>query len=165
VPIEYPQRAKRQRQDWLALPVAGISPEDADAYAKWLAKTGRVPRARLCSELEWERAARGADARRFPHGDRLADDDADIDVTYGRLAGGFGPDEVGSHPASTSPFGLLDAAGNVEELCRPVAGHDYATRGGSFYQSERAASVMNANHVPSDYRHLQIGVRVCADAP
>ena len=164
-PIEYAQRATRRRQDWRQFPVAGISPEDAEAYAEWLRRGDRVPHARLCTELEWERASRGADARRFPHGDRLAADDANIDATYGRADGGFGPDEVGSHLASTSPFGLVDTAGNVFEICRAISGTGYTMRGGCYYMSTRSSSVMNGQPLPTTYRHLHVGLRMCADAP
>ena len=82
-------------QDWLRMPVSAISFEDAQAYVAWLSHTGRVPGARLCDEREWERAARGADARAFPGGAALEQDDANFDRTYGRIAAGFGPDEVG----------------------------------------------------------------------
>ena len=75
-----------------------------------------MPGARLCSELEWERAARGGDDRMFPHGDELRAEDANIDLTYGRVDSAYGPDAVGSHPASRSPFGVDDLAGNVLEL-------------------------------------------------
>jgi formylglycine-generating enzyme required for sulfatase activity len=70
--------------DWHMLPVAGISYADAKAYAAWLASSGRVKGARLCSEAEWERAARGADAREYPMGDLLTPDLAIYDLTYGK---------------------------------------------------------------------------------
>ncbi|MGZ3438660.1 MAG: nSTAND1 domain-containing NTPase, partial [Polyangia bacterium] len=65
-PIRYPARTRRAEQNWLRFPVAGVSTDDARAYASWLSRSGRVPRARLCNELEWERGARGADARMYP---------------------------------------------------------------------------------------------------
>ncbi|HXI57350.1 MAG TPA: bifunctional serine/threonine-protein kinase/formylglycine-generating enzyme family protein, partial [Polyangia bacterium] len=77
-PIEYAGRDRRKRQDWSRFPVTGVSPGDAASYASWLSNSGRVPGARLCSELEWERAARGADDRLFPHGDEIHPDDANI---------------------------------------------------------------------------------------
>ena len=40
---------------------------------------------------------------------------SDCDETYDRVAGAFGPDEVGSHTASASPFGVQDMMGNVAE--------------------------------------------------
>ena len=80
----------------LRFPVAAISFEDAIAYTTWLDRTQRHPRRAGCAtEHEWERAARGADARTFPSGATLAPDDANIDVTYGREPLAFGPDEVG----------------------------------------------------------------------
>jgi eukaryotic-like serine/threonine-protein kinase len=164
-PIEYGERTQRRSQDWLQFPVSGISADDAIAYAAWLDRTGRVPHARLCTEVEWERAARGADGRSYPHGERLAGDDANIDETYGRRDGGFGPDAVGSHPASTSPHGLADTAGNLWEITRSLSG-GFVTRGGCFYQSARTAHLANRqDRLPADYRHPNIGVRICADAP
>src|SRR5262249_52587295 len=77
-PLRYEARAQRTAQNWLRFPVSGISPEHAVEFTKWLNRSGRVPGARLCSEREWERAARGADAREFPHGNRLLHDDANF---------------------------------------------------------------------------------------
>ena len=69
--LSYIGRHERARQDWSRLPVVGIAPADAMRYLEWLRATRRVPGARLCTEVEWERAARGADDRLFPHGDEL----------------------------------------------------------------------------------------------
>ncbi len=164
--LRYARREQRAEQDWLRMPVTGIAFPDAEAYAAWLHRTGRVPGARLCSELEWERAARGADGREFPHGDTLALDDANIDLTYGKQPAGFGPDEVGSHPASRSPFGVDDLAGNVWEWTRsalepgkPVA------RGGSYYYSSNSARSSNRELPEPGLRDLTVGMRVCADLP
>src|SRR5439155_14762439 len=109
---------------------------EARAYAAWLSRSGRLVGARLCSEHEWERAARGADDRIFPHGDRLLPDDANYDETYGRHPLGFGPDEVGSHPESESPYGVLDLVGNVLEWTRSVRRPgEPILRGGSWYHA------------------------------
>ncbi|HLL20688.1 MAG TPA: formylglycine-generating enzyme family protein, partial [Kofleriaceae bacterium] len=162
-PIVYRERAFRSRQDWLRMPVSGISPEDALAYTAWLDGSGRVPRARPCSELEWERAARGADGRSFPHGERLTGQDANVDETYGRKDGGFGMDEVGSYPHAESPFGLLDMSGNVWEIVRAAHGQ-YVMRGGGFFtDASKSAHLANRNVITPTYRHLHLGLRVCAD--
>src|SRR5262249_4652406 len=137
------------------------------AYVAWLDRSGRVPGARLCDEHEWERAARGADDRLYPHGDVLDPDDANHDATYGRRPLGYGPDEVGAHPASESRVGVHDMAGNVWEWVRSVRDPGEAViRGGSWYQDP--LSCRSANRQMGDSTTLQnivIGLRVCADPP
>src|SRR4029079_10216752 len=121
-------------QDWLDFPVTGVAPDDVERYLRWLRESGRVPQARLCDEVEGERAARGADDRLYPHGDDLAPDDANFDVTYGRVDSAVGPDAVGAHPASRSPFGLDDLAGNALELVRSsLAPQGFVIRGGGYF--------------------------------
>jgi len=164
-PIVYRERALRASQDWRRFPVSGISALDALAYTAWLDRTGRLPRARLCTEREWERAARGVDGRTYPHGEMLAADDANVDITYGKRDGGFGPDMVGSHPASHSVHGLADTAGNLWELTQPASGDSYPIRGGCYYLHPSDAHLANRQEIPSSFRHLHIGFRVCADAP
>jgi len=154
---------RRAEVAWSHLPVSGVSFEDAQAFAGWLDRTGRVPGARLCEEREWERAARGADGRGFPGGDRLEPDDANHDVTYERDALGFGPDEIGSHPASDSPFGVRDLAGNVWEWTtsaeRPGAP---MLRGGSYYQRSLDSRAENREPGEPRLRRVFLGVRICA---
>jgi serine/threonine protein kinase/formylglycine-generating enzyme required for sulfatase activity len=161
--LRYEHRTRRAEQDWTRFPVAAVSYDDAVAYAAWLARTGRVPGARLCDEYEWERAARGADARTFPGGDALAPDDANIDITYGRDPLAFGPDEIGSHPASRSPVGADDMAGNVWEWTRSVeAPGTPVARGGGWYNAELSSRSANRESGEPSERHLHIGVRLCA---
>ncbi|HET7502507.1 MAG TPA: SUMF1/EgtB/PvdO family nonheme iron enzyme [Kofleriaceae bacterium] len=162
-PVRYEHRTKRAVQDWSRFPVSAVSYDDATAYVRWLDRTGRVPGARLCDEYEWERAARGADGRTFPSGNTLGPDDANIDVTYGRDPLAFGPDEVGSHPASRSPIGAEDMAGNVWEWTRSVESPDApVARGGGWYYAEVNSRSVNREHGEPTERNMHMGVRVCA---
>ena len=164
-PIIYSGRNRRARQDWLRFPIGGISADDADRYLAWLRQTGRLPGARLCSELEWERAARGGDDRLFPHGDELVEDDTNFDQTYERTDGAYGPDEVGAHPISRSPFEVDDLAGNNMEMVASdeVAG-GLVIRGGSYYMNTATARSSNRTAIPRSFRDVTSGLRVCTDA-
>jgi formylglycine-generating enzyme required for sulfatase activity len=163
-PIIYADRSRRTRQDWLRFPIGGITLDDTARYLAWLREGGRLPGARLCSEVEWERAARGADDRLFPHGDELAADDANIDITYERMDGAYGPDEIGAHPESRSPFEVDDLAGNIVEIVRSEVPGAFAIRGGGYYFAAASARSSNREQIPSSVRDVNIGVRVCADA-
>ncbi|MBN1207825.1 MAG: SUMF1/EgtB/PvdO family nonheme iron enzyme [Myxococcaceae bacterium] len=165
--LRYASRDRNQAQDWLQMPVAGITFESAQAYAQWLARPGGpVPGARLCTELEWERAARGADGREYPHGDKLRPHEANFDYTYGKQAGGFGPDKVGSHPDSRSPFGVEDMAGNVWEWTHSwLEPNKQVARGGSYYFAATTARSSNRELPEPGMRDLTLGLRVCADLP
>ena len=162
-PVHYLNRTRRAVQDWTRFPVAAVSYDDAVAFTAWLDRTGRVHGARLCDEYEWERAARGADARMFPSDGPLAPDDANIDATYGRDPLAFGPDEVGAHPASRSPIGADDMAGNVWEWTRSIEAPDApVARGGGWYHAELNARSVNRERAERTLRTLNTGVRVCA---
>lgn len=161
--IVYSGRTRQAEQDWLRFPVSAISFDDAQAYAAWLDASGRLPGARLCSELEWERAARGADSREYPHGDRLDPADASYDETHGKVPSAFGPDEAGSHPRSASPFGVHDLAGNVWEWTRSaLAPGKGVARGGSFYHDKLGARSTNRLTPEPSLRDLTLGLRICA---
>ncbi len=162
--FRYPGRTRRETADWRRFPLSGVSAEDLVGYFYWLDRSGRLPGARLCSQHEWEYAARGADGRRYPHGDHLLADEANIDATYDRQPTGYGPDMVGSYPASVSPFGLYDMAGNAFELTRSVVPElgRVVLRGGGWYYDSFGAHVANVSAGDPTQRDAAIGVRVCA---
>jgi formylglycine-generating enzyme required for sulfatase activity len=163
-PVRYEGRTTNDVHAWERLPVLGISFEDAVAYAAWLDRTGRVPGARLCSEREWERAARGADDRAYPTGELLPPGSANIDETYGKRSELFGPDEVGRHPDGRSPFGLDDMAGNVWEWVTTDLTRDHtAARGGSFSYARTTAHIANRETPGPLYRDISLGMRLCAN--
>ena len=144
----------------------GISADEAREYAAWLAR-GRIPGARLCTEVEWERAARGTDGRAYPHGEELSPEQANIDATYGKKVGAYGPDEVCHHEQSSSPFGVCDMAGNVWEHTVPVLKKSRSTasvlRGGSYYQPDIDAHAANRWDIQGSRAPATVGVRICAD--
>lgn len=162
-PILYAGRASHARQDWRRFPVTGISAKDAEAYAAWLDRTGRVPGARLCSELEWVRAARGGDGRAYPTGDRLDYAQANLDATYTRAL--MGPDEVGSHPESRSPYGLDDTVGNAFEWTTSERRGEYVARGGSYYHDRKTANLANRYVLTAEAKDASLGLRLCASLP
>jgi formylglycine-generating enzyme required for sulfatase activity len=83
------------------LPVSCVSHDDAGKYCAW---RGR----RLPTEAEWERAASGADGRRYPWGNQHPDERRA--VFRGRVTAA-----VGARPDGAGPYGHLDLAGNVWE--------------------------------------------------
>jgi len=94
-------------------PVNCVNWTQAKAYCQWVGK-------RLCSESEWEKAARSEDGRKYPWGN--SDPDCDKAV-YSECNCGAESCWVGSRPGITGPFGTVDMAGNVAEWVEDVK-HD-----------------------------------------
>lgn len=168
-PICYPGRRSRTEQSWLRFPVMGISARDAEAYTQWLRTTGRVRGARLCTEKEWERAARGADRRLYAHGNNVEGDEANFQDTY--LGSDdrdthMGPDEVGAHPLSDSPFGAHDMVGNVFEwVSSSLPDHSHVLKGGGYIFDKASLLSVNRNTADPNLSDPNGGLRVCATYP
>jgi len=120
------------------LPVTSITQAEAEAYAKW--RTARLP-----TEAEWEKAARGTDGRQFPWGDTF-----DAKRCQHMRPEEAGPIPVGSFANSPSPYGCLDMIGNVREwTSSPMVPYQHTdwqnreqstgatvARGGAWFQEE-----------------------------
>ncbi len=91
-------------------PVHSLSWGAISLYVEWLSEKTRLSY-RVPTEQEWERAARGTDARAFPWGERF-----DSSRCNTREGGVGATTPVGVYPSGASPVGALDMAGNVEEL-------------------------------------------------
>ena len=137
-------------------PVVLVSYADAVVFAAWLSReTGQ--RWRLPTEAEWEKAARGTEGRRFPWGDAF--DPARLN-SHDR--GPFETMPVGQFPDGASPFGVLDAAGQVFEWTATDAGPGrHIVKGGSWDDKGCGVCRPAARHSRADgIKHILIGFRL-----
>jgi serine/threonine-protein kinase len=95
-------------------PVTLIDWYGARAFAQWLRKRTKHPWS-LPSEFEWEKAARGVDARLYPWGDFL-DPTWCCMLDSSQVA--HTTMSVQSFPVDESPYGVRGMAGNVRSWCR-----------------------------------------------
>jgi len=144
-------------------PVVGVSLDDALAFCKWAG--GRLP-----SEIEWERAARGTDGRKYAWGEQYPAATlchyamSMMDKTAPRTL------SVNSLPEGCSSCGCYHMTGNVDEWCmNKDASHDvsqeprYPTRGGHWLSASYALNVYYHNLWRRDTRSHTIGFRIAAD--
>ncbi|MEM9462514.1 MAG: SUMF1/EgtB/PvdO family nonheme iron enzyme [Myxococcota bacterium] len=134
-------------------PTNCVSWSQANTYCRWVDDSTKE----LPTEAQWEKAARGTDARMYPWGDLTAPS-CDYAVMDDPMAGGPGCGTggtmvVGNMPAGVSVYGALDMTGNVAEWVGdwyarqysrvddrnptgPSSGDERVTRGGSWNLSK-----------------------------
>lgn len=142
-------------------PAVLVSHADAVAYADWLSRrTGT--RFRLPTELEWEKAARGTRGQVFPWGDEF-----DATRVNSHDAGPFDTTPVGAYPRGASPYGMLDAAGQVYEWTATLAAPGRAiVKGGSWDDKGCGVCRPAARHSrPVALKHILVGIRLVRESP
>jgi formylglycine-generating enzyme required for sulfatase activity len=146
-------------------PVIGVNWYEAVAYAHW-------SEMRLCSEREWEYAARGPNSYMYPWGNEFVPDN----LVY-RENSGNNTAPVASRPGGASWVGALNMSGNVWEWTLSE-GRDYpyitedgreniisnsrrVMRGGSWHNNEISARAMYRLLSDPFTREVTRGFRLC----
>jgi Uncharacterized conserved protein len=159
------------REDTESHPVVGVSKIDAEAYIDWLKqKTGM--KFKLPTEAEWERAARGNDARIYPWGNTF---DPWRCNTAESVKKGTTP--VGFYsPGGDSTCEAADMVGNVWEWTQSLfvpypyipnsskedikARGRYVVRGGAWYYTRKLARCTAREGILADHLSPSIGFRL-----
>jgi len=111
---KYKYDFKKMKPQWGWIdthPMVLVNWDDSRAFCKWAG--GDLP-----TEAQWEKAARGTEARQFPWGARF--DPKKLRTNTQSTA------PVGSYPEGASPYGCLDMAGNVYQWCLDYYAASYA---------------------------------------
>ncbi len=146
--------------DW---PVVAISFADAEAYCRWLNEI-RGPGHRLPTEVEWEKAARGADGRLFPWGDTWEPTFCHMGISRPG-APERGPS--GAFATDVSPYGIEDLAGGVSEWTstRLDGGEQRVIKGGHWASGPTECRAASRFTQPVDRTLPTLGFRVARSAP
>jgi formylglycine-generating enzyme required for sulfatase activity len=152
-------------------PVTFVSWPDALAYCRWLERALKASpvapplvgarlaagwRVTLPTEAEWEKAARGADGRRYPWGEEPQRSRANYE------SAGTAP--VGSHACPDCAHGLADMAGNVWEwTSSPYQPYPYDPSDDRRHLDGDALWVMRGGHFGDPPRLIRTSARGAAD--
>jgi formylglycine-generating enzyme required for sulfatase activity len=115
-------------------PVVAVTWDMCNDFCIWLSAQLGIT-IRLPTEYEWEAAARGGDARRYPWGDGWRDDHAATEEDR-ETRGWRWSVPIGCYPAGAAPCGALDMAGNVWEWTADVW-QSYPGAGKPFTEEDR----------------------------
>ncbi|MBI1801469.1 MAG: formylglycine-generating enzyme family protein, partial [Chloroflexi bacterium] len=154
-------------------PVVGVCWPEAVVFARWAGK-------RLPSEVEWEKAARGIDGRRYPWGNAFDPSLCNTVLAEYPLKS---TSSAGSYsPRGDSPYGAQDMSGNIwewvaslyqpypyesedgrEDLLAPGA---RVLRGGAFgsYFEDHYRSAHRHHNIPQ-FAYINTGFRCAATVP
>ena len=128
-------------------PVVGIPREAAEAFCEWKSRrTGAV--IRLPTAMEWEKAARGVDGRRYVWGNGFVKG-ANFALTKGNEKGKarfpfWAP--PGKFMRDVSVYGACDMAGNVREMTSTPLPHS-----DTFHQIKGGSASTPENFLPCSY--------------
>jgi serine/threonine-protein kinase len=165
-------------------PVVFVSWEMAAEYCNW--RDARLP-----TEAEWEKAARGDDNYLYPWGntfDGHALNFCDVECTYSWADKNYRDRytmtaPVGIYPDGVSTYGLYDMAGNVAEWVGDWYAKDYYSRsplanptgpeegiyrvlrGGSWYNAKLDVRTFTRSHLRPDVAYNYTGFRCASDPP
>ena len=152
-------------------PVNCVSFDDATSYCRFVGQ-------RLPSAAEWERAARGLGAARYPWGNEPPTCQRANIMSCAAAGAGGGTEPTGSHPTGASAEGVEDLLGNVAEYvaspkaASPEDPSGAATptkmvlfKGGSYSTNPELLLAAFQHPISSDQNRLPfVGFRCAADA-
>jgi formylglycine-generating enzyme required for sulfatase activity len=138
-------------------PVVLVTWQEADAYCAWRGKLLGEAR-RLPSEDEAEKAARGDSGLAYPWGNLF-----DADKLNSAVKGPRDTTPVGQYVEGKSPYGVLDAAGNVFQWTSTRFKDGHMTVKGSAWEDFGGVGRGASRHGrPVGARHVIVGFRCAA---
>jgi formylglycine-generating enzyme required for sulfatase activity len=178
-PIETPVRTCMDEHEWPNQ--SGVTPVVMVRFVEAEKKCASVGK-RLCTEFEWELACEGSETLPWPYGhayDPNACNTAKEFVPYSeaRLSSGerrvrdaevwrvWQGEKSGARASCTSPFGVRDLVGNVEEwvtTSRAAWQYRSSLKGGFWAKPWAHCRGTNDSHGPM-FRYYEIGFRCCKD--